>query len=329
MLQNTTAQFNEVLTKYALGLYEDNSDFAVVGQGAIPMIPTEVIAGTYKIWNAADFRRRYATRRAASTEFEKMNLKLKDVAYACEQFGYEIDIDDRQAKYITNALESASAKLFEDGLANFDVELAAKLTTTNFTNYYTGTTSGSSNLTESNLATGATFVKWSDKTNSTPINDVINAKTAVKSRLGVYPDSILISEDVFLALKSNAQILARMSSYTDKHITLEKIKEFFELKNIYVMRGSATSTNEGQATQTVGLISSAQALLYFRGNGGPFDPATIQIYYNTQTYGAGSDGIIIQSYRKENITSDCTRLVQDFTVLVSMADGGQLFSTVL
>ena len=41
MLQHTDAQFDEVLTKRAVALLEDRTDFAVVN-GAIPMIPTTV-----------------------------------------------------------------------------------------------------------------------------------------------------------------------------------------------------------------------------------------------------------------------------------------------
>ena len=57
MLQHTDAQFDEVLTKRAVALLEDRTDFAVVN-GAIPMIPTTVFNGNYKVWKAADFRRR-------------------------------------------------------------------------------------------------------------------------------------------------------------------------------------------------------------------------------------------------------------------------------
>ena len=321
-LTNTQAQFNEVLTKRAIALLEDRDDFAVVSQGAIPMVPVTAYVGTYKKWKASDFRRRYIENRAAGTDFKRINLQLQDVAFACTQKGYEIPIDDRHAAQVEGALENTSAKQVEDGFAQFDIEFAAAMTTTNFTNYLTGVASGSQ-------SEGTSFVKWSDTTNSTPIDDVMYAKTAVKNRIGVYPDSLAISEDVFLKLKKNAQILARMSTYTDKIVTIEKLKMFFELKNLYVLRGSATSTNEGQATQTAGLISSGQALLYFRGNGGPFDAATVQVFYNTQTYGSGSNGIIIQTYRDENKTSDISRIVQDFTIVISMPEGAELFYSVL
>ena len=321
-LVNTDAQYNEVYTKKAVALLEDKSDFAVVSQGAIPMTPVTQYVATYKMYKASDFRRRYIEKRASGADWKRINLQLKDISFTCEQRGYEKAVDDRHAAQTQNLLENVAMKQVEDGYAEFDIDFASMLTTTNFPTYLTGVASGAQ-------AEGTSVIKWSDKTNSTPIDDIIYAKTVIKNKIGVEPDSLAISEDVYNKLRRNAQILALMSSYADKRITIEKLKEFFELDNIYVMKGAKTSTNEGQSTQTGTNISTGDALLYYRGRGGTEDAATIQVFYNINTYGAGSNGIIIQTYRDENRSSDVSRVIQDFTTVVSMADGGLLFDSIL
>lgn len=317
MIQHTDAQFDEVLTKRAIALLEGREDFAVVN-GAIPMIPTEVFNGNYKVWSASDFRRRNIEKRAEGTEFKRVNLGVKEKTFSCEQEGYEIAVGDRNR--LVGEIEDTSAKMVEDAYAQFDIRLAEKLTSTYFSNTYTGVASN---------PTGKQFVKWSAVA-SNPIADIKNMKLEIKHLLGVNPDSLLITEDVYTALTENATILARLRTDADKEITAQKLAQFFGLKNLYVMAGVETTTNEGQATQTIAPIMNGVALLYYKGDvAGATNPSAIKCFYNTNTYGAGSNGIIIQTYREEKITADVIRVVQDFTVVVSMEEGAVLLTSVL
>lgn len=305
MIPHTEAIFDEVLTKRAVALLEDREDFAVMN-GAIPLIPTGgAFLGNYKVWKASDFRRRNIVRRASGTDFHRADLGLEPKAFRLEQMGYEIAIDDREN--LPGEMEATSAKMVEDAYANLDIELNNMLNTTNFTNY----TSVSN--------------KW-NTANGTPIEDVENAKQAVKGRLGVAPDSMLISEDVFLALKNNAEILARLRTDADKIITLEKLAGFFGLKNIYVMAGTETTTAEGQTTQAIGNISSGKCLVYFKGGEGVSAPSAIKCFYNdNETKGMA----IIETYRDNFKRSDIVRVVQDFDIVIAMVDGAQLLTNVL
>lgn len=305
MIPHTEAIFDEVLTKRAVALLEDREDFAVMN-GAIPLIPTGgAFLGNYKVWKASDFRRRNIVRRASGTDFHRADLGLEPKAFRLEQMGYEIAIDDREN--LPGEMEATSAKMVEDAYANLDIELNNMLNTTNFTNYT------------------AVANKW-NTANGTPIKDVENAKQAVKGRLGVAPDSMLISEDVFVTLKNNAEILARLRTDADKIITLEKLAGFFGLKNIYVMAGTETTTAEGQATQAIGNISSGKCLVYFKGGEGVTAPSAIKCFYNdNETKGMA----IIETYRDNFKRSDIVRVVQDFDIVIAMVDGAQLLTTVL
>lgn len=319
-LQHTEAQFDEVLTKKAVALYEDRMDFAVAGQGAIPMVPTTVIVGTYKKWTAADFRRRNVEKRASGTDFKRINVALEDVAYKCEEQGFESAIDDRDANQVEGAFEDMSMKMVEDGFANLDIQLVAQMTSSVFTNYKTG---------HATTPSTTAFIQWSEAL-STPIDDIDKYKAEIKGKLGQNPDSLLLSEDVFTALKKNAQIIARMSSYTDKIVTVEKLKEFFGIRNIYVMAGTYTSTEDGQATQTIADIATDVALLYYRGtNDSAFSPSAVKCFYNTSNGGGATNGITLETYRDNRKRSDVARLVQDFAIKATMPEGALLLLDVL
>lgn len=315
MLQHTDAQFDEVLTKRAVALLEDRTDFAVVN-GAIPMIPTTVFNGNYKVWKAADFRRRNIEKRANGAEFKRVNLGVEEKTFSCEQEGYEIPVADRNR--LEGEMEDTTAKMVEDAYAQFDIRLAEKLTAGNFPHAHQGAAQAATDK----------FVKW-DLAGSNPIADIKKYKAEIKARLGVNPDSLLITEDVYIALTENATILARLRTDADKEITTAKLAQFFGLDNIYVMAGAETTTADGQAPE-IGAIKSNVALLYYKGKvAGATNPSAVKCFYNTNTYGAGTNGIIIQTYREEKITADVARVVQDFTIVVSMADGAILLTDVI
>lgn len=305
MIPHTEALFDEVLTKRAVALLEDRADFAVMN-GAIPLIPTGgALLGNYKVWKASDFRRRNIVRRASGTDFHRADLGLEPKAFRLEQMGYEIAIDDREN--LPGEMESVSAKMVEDAYANLDIELGKMLTATVFTNNTAVTTA------------------WSNAS-STPIEDVENAIQAVKGRLGVKADTMLISEDVLVALKNNAQILARLRTDADKIITLEKLAGFFGLKNIYVMAGTETTSADGQEPATFGAIATAKCLVYFKGSEGVTAPSAIKCFYNdNETRGMA----IIETYRDNFKRSDIVRVVQDFDIVVTMVEGAQLLTGIV
>lgn len=305
MIQHTEALFDEVLTKRAIALLEDREDFAVMN-GAIPMLPTGgALLGNYKVWKASDFRRRNIVRRASGTDFKRADLGLESKAFRLEQMGYEIAVDDRD--YIPGQLEDTSAKMVEDAYANLDIELASLLNTTNFTNYTAVTNA------------------W-DTATGTPIEDVQNAIKVVKGRLGVAPNSMLISEDVYYALLNNAEILARMKTTADKIITKEVLASFFGLRNLYVMAGYETTTADGQPTQTIGAITTGKCLVYFKGESGVTSPSAIKCFYNDNE----SRGLaIIETYRDNFKRADIVRVIQDFDIVVTMVDGAQLLTNVV
>ena len=89
------------------------------------------------------------------------------------------------------------------------------------------------------------------------------------------------------------------------------------------MASAQTTTADGQATQTIGDIAPDKALLYYRGtSAGALIPSTVKCFYNTANYGADSKVLLSKLTVKKKITSDVARIVQDFTIEVSMPEGG-------
>lgn len=314
MIDHSNAIYDEVLTKRAVALLEDRMDFAVKAQGAIPMIGTTALTGNYKVWKAGDMRRRNMADRASGADFKRVNLNVEKKTFALGQKGYEIAIDDREN--MEGEMQSTALKMVEDSYAEFDMALAALCTSTYMTNAKTG---------QDNNPGNNQFLKWSVAT-STPITDVKKYVNEIKGKIGVKPDSILLSEDVFTALTENAQILGRLATTADKNLTAEKLAFFFGIKNVYISAGAKTTSADGQ-TDTFGDISTGVAVIYYRGTAdGPSNPSAIKCFYNTNE---GNGDTIIETYRDERKRSDVARVICDFDMKVTMPEGCILLTSVL
>ena len=312
MLDHTDVQFEEVLTKEAIALLEDRNDFAVVN-GAIPLIFTDKINGTYKKYSADDMRRRSIAERAGGEEFAKFQMALEDLAFHCKQQGSEFRLDDRDQ--VEGALEDMGKKMVEDAFANYDIKLANLMVAGKF-----GT-----DIQGDNTATTGKVLKWTNA-NSDPVADIEDAKDKISAKLGVEPDTLIITRDVFKALKKNANIKGLLRDTTDRIVTLDKLAELFDLRNVYVLNATATTTNRGQADQKIERVASGKALLYYRGTAeGALIPSTVKAFAYDGKIGRATKGIGLQTYRMEVITADIIRVVQDFEVVIEIKDGGALF----
>lgn len=316
MLEHTDVQFDEVLTKKAIALLEDRDDF-VVANGAIPMIYTDKFNGNYKKYKDADMRRRGIALRAGGEEFKKFTLGLEPKVFNCKQYGVDFPVDDRDR--LEDSLETAGNKMVEDAMFNYDAKLAELMVAGNFGLDIQGV--------DSNPTAGTQCLKWTNA-NSNPIADIDKAKSAIKAKIGRNPDTLIITEDVFEALKQNAHILGTvLRTDADRIVTVDKLAYLFGVKNVYVMQAVETTTNEGQEAQTIDFLAKGKALLYFRGNvDGATNPSTIKAFVNDQVYGRGTKGIILQTYRLPLIASDVVRVVQDFDIVIEIAGGGALFT---
>ena len=75
--------------------------------------------------------------------------------------------------------------------------------------------------------------RWTDST-STPVADVEAGKEAIRSSVGVRPNTMLISASALSALKKHPDLLARAALTGVKVVTLELLKAVFEIKNIVI-----------------------------------------------------------------------------------------------
>ena len=82
---------------------------------------------------------------------------------------------------------------------------------------------------------------------SDPIKVVNEGKDAVCGKIGKDPNTLVMGQEVWQALKQNSNLKKLIASSSNKIITLDLLKEFFEIENIVVGRSIYADANNNFA----------------------------------------------------------------------------------
>ena len=78
---------------------------------------------------------------------------------------------------------------------------------------------------------------------SDPQGVIDDAKNAVSSKIAQDPNTMVIGEDAWRVLKRNHQLKGLISNNQNKLVTLELLKEFFEIENIVIGKSIFADAN--------------------------------------------------------------------------------------
>lgn len=72
---------------------------------------------------------------------------------------------------------------------------------------------------------------------SDPAGDIEAGKEAVRSSIGLYPNTLLLSAKAFSACKRNVKLIDRTANTSIRKVTLDLLRQIFEIENIVVGSG--------------------------------------------------------------------------------------------
>lgn len=107
--------------------------------------------------------------------------------------------------------------------------------------------------------------RWTSP-DSTPVDDVLDAREAIRTSIGMYPNTMEISARALTALKRHPDILARAPTNNGVvTVTMELLRAVFEIQNIVV--GAAT-ISAGDAGDTLGDVWGENVVLAYVSESG-------------------------------------------------------------
>lgn len=237
------------LTDFTIAAMQSASDF--VAAQVIPSLAVSKQTDRYFKFNSGDFHRDAAQRRAAGTESAGTGFNLSDDSYSCEKYALHVDFD-------YDTLANADDPLNLEQAAAEQLSLAMLIRREKM---FATAAWGTSKWSTSVLGNAST--QWSAYTTSDPIVVIDQQKKAVRQKIFVEPNTLILGEDVYLALKEHPDLVGRVQ-YTSSAILNEaSIAQLLGVERIFVAKALENVASEGLTDSNSAILSSKAALLCY------------------------------------------------------------------
>lgn len=152
---------------------------------------------------------------------------------------------------------------------------------------------------------------------SDPVGVIDDAKDAISDKIGQDPNTMVIGQDVWKKLKRHTQLRTMISDNQNKIVTLNLLKEFFEIENIVIGK-SIFEGVDGKFTRVWGnnIVLAYVPNLSSRTE---YDPA---FAYTVRK----KDALQIDEYKKEGNKVKYIRATDIYTPFLVGAEAGYLIS---
>ena len=239
---------------------------AFIADKVFPIIPVQKRSDVYFTYSKEDmFRDEVQERgRGAESAGGNFNYNIAD-PYYCRKYSYHYDITQEERVNYDSPLDverDAVDWLAQKMLLSREMHFVK--------NFFNTGIWGKDMVGVTTTPTGTQFKKWSDPT-SNPVETVNNIMLEMAGSTGIKPNFMIMSPDVFYALKNHEDIIDRIK-YTQKGIvTVDLIASLFEIENIFIPWGvvndgkqTATGFSENGANDNTKFIYSGKVLLGYR-----------------------------------------------------------------
>jgi len=240
--------YNPILTDLAQGMLS-NLRVGYIADKLYPNIPVGVSTGQYVKWNRGDFMRRNAKKMIGNEAVPLGGFGSGSGTFKVDRFGLGTDwssqnlADARRGGTSYAAFMRGKREFVITGpLLELEIVTATLTQTTgNWTKTAAGVSSG---------PTGTQFLQW-DQAASDPVANMDTWKKLFRDTVGINPNTFVMSEEVYLASRKNANLIDRIKySGTQERptqVTVDQMKGLFEIDNVLIPQARYNSSNEGAA----------------------------------------------------------------------------------
>lgn len=244
-LQNISA--DPILTSVVRGY---TAPERLVYSEIFPVIPVDKENGKIRTFGKEYFRTYNAGRAIHGPSNVGKGLDSSKIPYSLDEREISIPIDYREEAESEDALKAEYAELAMRNIQlGLEEEVAATLQNT--ATYTAGHTEA---LTSTD--------QFSDSA-CKPVSIINDAKSTVSNKIGVQPNTLVLSDDSFKALKENPSMV-ELIKYSQKGIvTMDLMKELFEVENIIIADTIITDASDN----FVNLYNACAMLFYIAPQG--------------------------------------------------------------
>lgn len=290
-----------------------------------PIMPVEKKSDSYFKIDKEYFFQDRMRKRGVGAQAIRAGYGITQDSYLCDVWAVSKAIDDQVRANEDSPLNSdRNAMQFITRLERMNREKSFKNA---FWNNTTWTTNWTGNTSASAYGSG-TINQWNGST-STPIDDIAAMKEVGEKLTGFTFNVLEVSMPVWKRLKTNAQILDRISggstNASPAQVTKQLVAQLFEIDEVVVLNAVENSAAPG-ATWSGDYLFGLNAWLGYRDSTVGIETATAKRTITWKQYAGANNGTRILKYRDENVHSDIIEIESAYVHKVISADLG-LFIT--
>lgn len=308
---------NAALTNISVATIQEDMSF--IAPQVFPIVPVMKDSGIYYTFDAGDLLRDDMNNRAPSTRSAGMDYDLTSSTYSCQRYALhqaiDIEIKDNQENEV--ASDATVAKILtQKALIRFERMFAA--------NYFaaskwTGSSTGS-DITAS--------IKW-DASGSAPVSDVELQKRYIQGKCGYAPNVMVVTAAVHSALKSNADVLARLSANERGIGTEEQMAAIFGVNKYLVANNVYNSAQKGATTALTNIFGTEGALLVYAAPTPSLLVPSAGYIFASKQRATNNWGLTVRNWYQPEITSDIIEVEFKLDAKLVYANAGAYFADVL
>lgn len=312
---------NRPLTNISIAYIQRAQDF--IADKVFPIVPVLKQSDRYFRYTKDYWFRTAAAKRAPASESAGSGFQIDNTpSYFADVWALHQDIDDQTRANADQPLDmDRDATLFvtQNLLLRREIQFVNQYMALNV---WTGGPGG----TDYNIQ--ASSIQW-DAANSNPMQDIDYLKQFVKSQTGFLPNTLVLTPDVFFALRNNASVLDRIK-YTQRGIVSEDLlAALFGVEKLLVASAVQNTAQEGKTGVFSFLVSNIALLVYANPAPSILQPSGGYIFSWQGLFGAGAQGNRIMSFRMEHLKADRIEGEMAFDMHLVGSDLGVLLKNIL
>lgn len=312
---------NRPLTNISIAYIQKQEDF--IADKVFPVVPVMKQSDLFFTYDKKSWFSTQAKRRAPGTESAGSGYKVSaSPSYFAHVHAVHKDVDDQ-----TRANADDPLDLDRDSTLWCTQQMMLRRELDFFNSYFSLNTWTGYQVSGS-PADFAPTNAWNSSTGN-PLQDIDNLKSQVKSQTGFMPNTLVVTNDVFFALRNNPVVVDRIK-YTQRGLLSEDLlASLFGVSKFLVANAVQDTAPEGEAG-SMGFIKSNLALLtYSAPSPSILQPSAGYTFSWKGMYGAGAEGARISSFRMEQIKSDRIEGEMAYDLKMVGSDLGVLLKTLI
>ncbi len=314
---------NRPLTNMSEAYFQEES--AYLASSCFPIIRVNKQSDSYWIWNRGDNFRDEARVRAPGTEVMRSGARLSTDTYNALIYEFGDDIPDEVRANSDLSLEPNKARRIIQTLLIRRERI--------FASNFLATSKWTTDITGASVSPQTNEVLEWNNASSTPIDDVLTGKEVVLKNTGLEPNTLVLTYDVARKLKTNAQVLARLTGGQTPGgpaiVSNADLAKVFEVDRILVSKAVYNSALEG-ATASMGFIATKKALLCYSNPNPTIDSASAGMTFVWTGVPSMNDfGVQINMQRENLKYRDVMDGFMNFDQKKTSADLGYFFNEII